>query len=286
MMMLHLRGRSPRHRTVTMTLLISVMGGPACTGGPWPFRGPTAQVRDPRITELSGIAPASNPGEYWCLNDSGHPPEIYRITAAGAVRQAVVIRGAINVDWEAMTRDDQGRLVIADVGDNLRKRKDYQIYIVPEPAADQDSIDPASVVSFAYADGASRDCEAIFLLAGRFYLVSKDADPRVAAAVFRLDLTGPASAEALLVTHLPTRWPVTDAAFSGQRRELAVLSYAGVTRWAVAEESELGQSPPVHTTMFFGQAEALCHAGDDLLVTNEQGAVWQIPVTALETRPE
>jgi hypothetical protein len=93
--------------------------------------------------EHSGIVKSRNwPNTYWMHNDSGDEPRIYPVTRNGEVVKSerepetpgVMIAGAINVDWEDITVDDRGRVIVADVGNNRNDRRDLVLYIIPEPA--------------------------------------------------------------------------------------------------------------------------------------------------------
>ncbi len=243
------------------------------------LRPPTAVIQDRRIAELSSIAPAAAAGEFWCANDSGHPPVLYRINSRGDVLQAVALRGAENIDWEAMARDDRGRIFLFDAGDNLRRRKNYTVYVVAEPAADVESVEPDATIGFGYADGESRDCEAAFVLGGNVYLISRNFQG-APAEVFRLDSVGASTAEARLVTRLGVRLPVTDAAYSRSRNELAVLTYGGVVFFRVGIESDLNDASTGAIMGYFGQAEAVCYERDTIILANEQGQIWRLPLEA------
>ena len=48
--------------------------------------------------------------------------------------QGVLIGGAINVDWEDITVDEAGHLIVADVGNNYNDRRDLVLYYLDEPA--------------------------------------------------------------------------------------------------------------------------------------------------------
>lgn len=248
------------------------------------------------------MAPATPPGEFWCLNDSGNPAEIFRVSSAGEVLQAVTVTGARNLDWEAMARDVQGQLLIADVGDNARRRPTYTIYRVPEPAAGQDHVSSTETLDFRYHDGRSRDCESMFLLDGHIYLVSKESSS--ATAVFRLtcaeqpggavdamsadhdpaksgpppDRPMPQLWIAEFVAELPGMAMLTDAAYSPDRGELALLTYFGFAVAPVRTESNLHDLKPVIRPHLLGLAEALSYRGEKLVVTNEKGTIWEFPL--------
>lgn len=78
-----------------------------------------------KINETSALTFFS--GQLWTLNDSGNQPEIYRIdTTDGSILRTVVIRKAINTDWESLAQDDSS-VYIGDFGNNEGNRKDLRI---------------------------------------------------------------------------------------------------------------------------------------------------------------
>jgi hypothetical protein len=46
----------------------------------------------------------------------------------------VTLKGATNVDWEAITGDAAGNMVVGDVGNNVSRRKELAFYLIKEPA--------------------------------------------------------------------------------------------------------------------------------------------------------
>src|SRR5688572_27521892 len=83
--------------------------------------------------EFSGIVKSrSDKNVFWIQNDSGDQPRVFAIDSTGNFYQSaryrnyegISIAGATNVDWEDITMDNKGNLVIADVGNNYNDRKD------------------------------------------------------------------------------------------------------------------------------------------------------------------
>lgn len=97
----------------------------------------TAVLKDPVLLETSGIAVSyQNPGILWVHNDSGNEASLFAIRFDGTIVAELVLDGAKNIDWEALSLNRCGRsecLFIADTGDNLLKRNDYSIIVVKEP---------------------------------------------------------------------------------------------------------------------------------------------------------
>ena len=256
---------------------------------------PTAHIQSRELVELSGIVPATAGREFWGHNDSGHPPVLFRFNDHGEVLQRVALSPAVNVDWEGMTIDAAGAIYVGDFGDNRRRRSDCTIYKVAEPAPDADKIAPAAARRFAYPDGKARDCEAIFAMGGRLYLISKEASPLTRPTVFCLNdfsiqakpegadgknAVGPSADTIVLreVGRLQIGGLVTGAAYSPSRKELAVLTYSGVMFYAVEEEADLLRPAQGAIGGYFGQCEAICYDGNDVIITNEPGTIWRMSV--------
>ncbi len=148
------------------------------------------------IDESSGVAASRREEQlYWTHNDSGNPAELFAFGPTGDDRGRFVIHGAASVDWEDMasfTLDDVAYLLIADVGDNERRRKSCQLYVVREPAvktitrpAEQARV--AMKIEFLYPDG-PHNCEAaaVDVRDRAIYLITKETLP--IAQVLRIPL--------------------------------------------------------------------------------------------------
>ena len=86
------------------------------------------------ITEPSGlVASQSQSDVFWTHNDSGDAARIFAVTGRGALLAEFQVNGAEATDWEAIATDDQGRLYVADFGNNLNRRRDLVIYVMAEP---------------------------------------------------------------------------------------------------------------------------------------------------------
>jgi len=158
-----------------------------------------------KVSESSGLAVSRRAaGLFWTHNDSGAKADIYAFDLRGRDMGTWRIRGAVNRDWEDMASFSiRGRswLLIADAGDNNRKRKTSRLYIVPEPRIDPNrpeltgSVNVAMTIDFFYDDG-SQDCEAIGVDANRraILLISK----RGKRTVYKLPLPNKAPDKPLM----------------------------------------------------------------------------------------
>jgi len=127
-----------------------------------------------RIDESSGLAASrTTPGVFWTHNDSGDRARLYAFDLKGNSLGTFAIKAG-HRDWEDMCAykaGGKGYLVVADTGDNARRRKSYAIYVCSEPKfkpdGDKEPLKavgaPKVVESFAftYGDGNSHDGESI-----------------------------------------------------------------------------------------------------------------------------
>ncbi|MCB9741890.1 MAG: hypothetical protein H6741_23520 [Alphaproteobacteria bacterium] len=138
------------------------------------------------VDESSGLAPSfTRPGVWFTHNDAGGEARLYAFTLDGEDRGAHDVLGVPFQDWEALSagpcpatvEGPEGRcLYIGDIGDNGRSREDIQVFIVPEPQADEETL-TARGWNLRYPDGA-RDAETLFIspISGQLGIVTKDAD--------------------------------------------------------------------------------------------------------------
>lgn len=252
----------------------------------------TGQVKNAELVELSGIVPATDEHEFWGHNDSGNPAALFRFNDKGEVLQRVAVSPAVNVDWEGMTFDATGAFYVGDFGDNRRRRNDYTIYKLAQPSADVDKVAPLAARRFAYPDGKPRNCEAIFAMSGRLYLISKEESPLSQPTVFGTEGFADVAEEGDAGNHdsqkpdqrlvvrevgqMKLNGPVTDAAYSAARKELAVLTYSGVLFYGVEKEPDLLKPAKGAIGGYFGQCEAICYDGDEVIITNEPGTIWRL----------
>lgn len=153
---------------------------------------PSAKLGKGPDRENSGIVKSRTREDvYWMENDSGDEPRIYAVNRKGEVYGAeryeevsgVLIGGAINIDWEDITVDASGNVLIADVGNNCNCRRDLVIYVVPEPRPDAGRAAFLKKLFFRYPDqyeypapsqDFNYDCEGVFTVGDTIYIASKN----------------------------------------------------------------------------------------------------------------
>ncbi len=249
------------------------------------------------IDESSGLVKSRRYPDkdvFWTHNDSGDTARIFAVTSKGAILRIVKIPHAENVDWEEISMDEKGRLVICDIGDNKRdnnggKRDGVILYRIAEP----DAFDPAEpapepeIFRFNYPQGEGPfDAEGVFMSAGSAYLLTKRLDR---TTCYKLPLPEKVPAEMVPMTRIARTKSftiATGAALSDDGRHLAIINYHSITVITFAEpfaslkpnekdELPLFDSPRRTLNVFLGQTEAVAWDSDDLLLTTEGGDIFR-----------
>jgi hypothetical protein len=99
---------------------------------------------------------------FWTHNDSGDSARIFALDSAGKDLGECRIRDAGALDCEDIASFQwlgKSWLLLADTGDNGRRRTNYQLYMFEEPAVAGGEVS-GKRIEFRYEDGA-HDCEAV-----------------------------------------------------------------------------------------------------------------------------
>ena len=243
----------------------------------------------------------SQPGVFWTLADSGAKSAITPIRADGTLVPvaksfwgAVTLKGATNVDWEAITGDASGNMVVGDVGNNVSRRKELAFYLFKEPKPGVTEVTEVRKVTFAWPDQTAfpdpelaHDCEAMFLLRGKLYLLTKHRRDTL-TDLWRADIP-PLGDRATLtkLARFDVGGMVTDACVSPDQKRLAILTYRNVWVFDVPGVGEdFFRAPALHAPIspptLSWQVEA-CSWVDNghLFLGSEQGDLFRIALTDL-----
>jgi hypothetical protein len=109
---------------------------------------------DPLDEGSALVASSRYPGVFWTLNDSGGDPVVFAINDRRELIAQMWVSGAENTDWESISIDDSGHLLVMDSGNNGNERRDLCVYRFAEPdvlalsdtttaSGDGDRLDPA-----------------------------------------------------------------------------------------------------------------------------------------------
>ena len=249
------------------------------------------------IDESSGlIASRRHPGKdvFWTHNDSGDTARIFAVNSTGKLLRTVDLPHAENVDWEEITMDELGRIIVCDCGDNNRdnnngKRNGVVLYRFPEPDAFNLNEAPPEpeVFRFRYPTGDGPfDAEGVFTRGGNAYLFTKQIE---GTSLYRLPLPEKAPGDTVAMTRVCRSKAfnvVTGAALSNDGLHLALINYITITVIDLAEPFEklkpgvngelpLFDFPRRSVNAWLGQTEAVAWDGDDLVLTTEGGDIFR-----------
>lgn len=260
---------------------------------------PYARIQSTQIKEASGLVKSQLWNDvYWTINDSGNDPLIFPFTRSGQMItpswdtnvHGIQLYNSINIDWEAITADEDGYLYIADIGNNANVRRDLVIYKIREPYPWETAKTVVFSQFFFYypeqlefpASKKNFDAEALFWRKGKLYVLTKNRSDDY-TQLYELD---PQIIEELQAARLCDQFhigqPVTDACYHSIKNQLLVLTTKSV--WLF--------EPETNTEKFFtgeirwlpikaGQCEAVCFDNENILILNEEGDLFQLPIDHL-----
>jgi hypothetical protein len=148
-----------RYAALTCLLALSLTGDVPADEPQFRVAG-TLEDRD--LVEASGLQAGA--GEVYYVHNDGKR-DVFVIDATGRAVGRFKLDGSKNKDWEDISRvpHEEGHLLlIADVGDNHRRRKDVELYFFAEPGPDDYNRDHEAMhrLKLSYPDG-PRDVESV-----------------------------------------------------------------------------------------------------------------------------
>lgn len=240
-------------------------------------------IQDKAINESSGLAASrTSPGQYFTHNDSGDRARFFRFDRSGKILATYSLKGVQAIDWEdiATYKNKSGRFVLlGDIGDNAKKRKNILIYRLAEPTGSSKEITKFDTLTVTYP-GTPRDCEAMFAdpANGDIYLLSKSRND--GTEVFYLP--HPPKSGNYKLTKLGTvaintgslgGTLVTAADASANGKYVAVRTYSGALEFAVTGKfRDWWRSRPNSVPVMGSfQSEAIAYSPDSnqILTTSE-----------------
>ena len=216
---------------------------------------PYAKLNFAEIDESSGIVKSRLwKNVYWTHNDSGDKARIFPITRDGEIikpdwakdYQGILIPNAVNVDWESITTDNQGNLIIGDTGNNSNTRRDLTLYIVKEPYPwETVKTSVFQSIKFSYQDlkeippaKMNYDTEAVFWRNGKLYILTKHRsdDYTTLYTIDSPDLL--AENTARLIQEFDSHGRATDANASTDGNKVLMLTLNGIWLFQPQDDSE------------------------------------------------
>lgn len=180
------------------------------------------------LPEASGVISLNN--GFWLINDSGNDPIIYKLDHTGNIIHSIYIKGK-NIDWEDLTKDDEGNIYIGDFGNNKNKRVNLKIYILPYKQLSNDTITP-QVINFKYENQTSFppaeseldfDCESMIWTNQSLYFFSKNRSKSKQTKIYKIP-AAPGNYTAVLKDSILTNGGITSATLTTDGENLLLLS--------------------------------------------------------------
>jgi len=234
---------------------------------------------DPRITESSGLAVSARHDDLaYTVNDSGHRPRGFAVrVSTGGVGGVTRLRGQGLTDVEALALDADGRLWVADTGDNRGVRRDAALYVLDEPGPGDRSVRPDRY-PVDYGDERP-DVEAVVVRDGTVSLLEKGLAGGSRYEVDVADLVpGRRTAARRVATDVPPM--VTDAAVAPDGR-VVLRTYVSVlvldADWRQTDQLEAPTARQAETI-------AVEPSGESVLVGSEGTSqpLWRVALPAAE----
>lgn len=185
---------------------------------------------DNEINETSGLLNLN--GKIYTINDSGGEAIVYELdTTNGSVLNRKYITNATNIDWEALTADDNF-VYIADFGNNNGSRTNLRIYKVSISNFIQTDSLIADTIQFSYenqtdfspSNSHNFDAEAIIALDDSLYIFTKNWG-NFKTYIYSLSKNESVST-AYLKDSVTTNGLVTDAVYNQTEQQIVLLGYS------------------------------------------------------------
>jgi hypothetical protein len=191
----------------------------------------TISLMDQSLSETSGLLFMN--GVFITFNDSGGQPELYEVdTANGSVQRTVTIQNATNVDWEAITADDD-YIYVGDIGNNSGTRTNLKLFKISISDYLSSTIVTAQIINFEYSNQTSFvsqpndtrfDAEAIANVNGEIILFSKNWKGNM--TTYYSIPKAPGTYDISPIDSIQMQGKVTDAVFLPAKNQLFLIGYA------------------------------------------------------------
>jgi hypothetical protein len=208
----------------------------------------------------------------------------------GILYTGIVLPDAVNWDWEDIASDNHGFLYIGDIGNNSNDRKEFAVYKIPEPSpTGESSADKIELIQFHYPKDKNPsekrkdvNAEALFWAHDRLFILTKN-DDGSSAALYTLETKNIAGENAMAFRGSFAFYaPVTGADASPDGKRLAVLTYRSVWLFETAGRSnDYFHGSIKWLPIFAGQCEGIALDGERIIISNEEGKLFQIPFNRL-----
>jgi hypothetical protein len=249
----------------------------------------TGYVTASHVKEASALIKSrKHEGLYYTLCDANNPAELYAIDEKGKLHATLRLANVPNIDWEALTSDDEGNIYVGDIGNNLHRHRERSIYRIVEPAqfTGKSPTDPQVVTvtgtwRYTYPRKAF-DAESLILADEQFWIISK-ARHMGETQLYRLPVAGEGKSQPIIeVGKLPKELlMIADASLSPDRQRLALVNkfYAVIYPLERGKVEEILTLEPVFYEFDLFKVEGCAWEGNDLMMIAEDRKVYRLPMS-------
>lgn len=258
-----------------------------------------ARISNKFSKETSGVIKSRiHEDVFWILDDSGNDDRIYAVKRngnpfAGKDYKGQKIKGAKNRDWEDILVDDQGHIIIADIGNNCKCRNDLTLYVLNETLPEDEKNTVIQEIRFTYPPietmGIRRnvnfDAEAAFYFKENIYLLTKHGWLDRKSRLYKVPVIDSSYADIELefVEEIRIDGSVTAADYDNTNKRLAILTYTSVWVYETGEDGSLFGGKAFRKSIKADQVESITFDGNDLIIVDEKkGKMYEISISELE----
>ena len=248
------------------------------------------RIDEPARDEVSGIVKDPRFEDvFWVHGDSGTKNRIYAINSKGEVlpdeeSKGLEIKGVKNRDWEDITIDENGNIIIADVGNNCSCRSDQSIIRVKESSTTDQSTENYEVFKISYQKpegflykfiNYSMDVEAVFWKEGELFALTKRFRGRETKLFKISELNSEANNEFQLVQKIDFDDEVTAAEYAFGK--LAVLTYKSLWIFNDDETEDMFDGEISHYEFEADQVESVAFLDSEtVMIVEESGEIYRL----------
>jgi len=248
------------------------------------------RIDKPAREEVSGIVKdprAEN--QFWVHGDSGTDNRIYPVNIDGELlpnedSKGLKLKGIDNKDWEDITIDNMGNVVIGDIGNNCSCRKDQSLIILNSPSSDTEETKDYKIypISYEKPDGFlykflnySMDAEALFWKDEAAYILTKRFRGRDTKLFELKSFKEGEKNEFKSVQKIDFDDEVTGADFAYGK--LAVLTYKSLWIFVEDETPDFFDGEVTRYTFEAEQVESVTFLNSDtVIIAEENGDLYKI----------
>ncbi len=238
--------------------------------------------------EVSGMVMSKNNKEvFWIHGDSGTKNKIYAINKNGKLvgEKGLLLKGIENIDWEDITTDDEGNIIVADIGNNCKCRTDLSLIVVSDANEELSETEDFKVLRIEYPKKESilklvgkpiPNAEAIFYLDG-IYILTKEGKGKN-TELYKLENPDFSKVNTLVKKEtFDFGNKVTAADVSPDKKLLAVLMDKSLRVFEINAPSSFFQKEVFSAKFKADQVESVAfESNNSVIIAEEKGQLYRI----------